>query len=229
MEWKDLSRLFSKSRKETIKSLCGNTVGRVVAVNTESIDVQPVLNKKVRGQSIKFPLFKNVPPLFMQGGAHYEAHPIAVGDYCLLVVCERCFDAWYDGQDEVLPPDDRMWDYSDCFAIVGINPLGKVINIPQVTTRRGDNDIEGNYIHRGNYDLTGTETHTGERNHTGNTNQTGNFNLNGIMAITNSSGTPSSGSGVINWTGDIVLNGISLNGHIHSGVQAGGDNSGGMV
>lgn len=223
MEWKDLSRLFSLNRRATIKELCGNTVGRVVAVNEATLDIQPVLNKNIRGESKKFPVFKSVPPIFMQGGQHYEAHPIAVGDYCLLVVCERCFDAWYNGQDEVLPPDDRMWDYSDCFAIVGINPLGKAISIPSVTTRRGDNDIEGDYVHRGDYDITGNETQEGDKE------QTGNYTLNGIFAINNTSGTPSTGSGVIEWDGNIILNGISLKDHLHSGVQAGGSNSGGMV
>jgi len=164
--------------------MSGPTMGRVVAVNEKTIDVQPTINRNVRGQSITLPIFREVPPVFMQGGAHYEAHPITVGDSCLLIVCERCFDAWYSGQNEVLPPEDRMFDYSDCVAIVGVNPLASAIIIPLVTTRRGDNDIKGNYVHIGDYDLTGNETHIGDRIHTGNVTQTGNQITTGEIAAT---------------------------------------------
>lgn len=184
MGWKDLSRLFSLNRKKTIREMSGPTMGRVVAVNEKTIDVQPTINRKVRGKSITLPVFREVPPVFMQGGTHYEAHPITVGDSCLLIVCERCFDAWYSGQNEVLPPEDRMFDYSDCVAVVGVNPLAAAITIPTVTTRRGDNDIEGDYHHTGDYDLTGTETHTGERVHTGDTNQTGDQVTTGEISAT---------------------------------------------
>lgn len=228
MEFRELFRLFSTNRKKTIEAMQGNTIGRVEAVNGNTLDIQPVINKTIRGNSVKFPLLKSVPPIFLQGGASYEAMPISVGDYCLLCVCERCFDNWYMGQDEVSPPEGRMWDISDCFALVGINVLSSAIPIPQVITRRGDADIEGNYVHRGDYDLTGKEAHTGDREHTGNTTQTGNYSINGVLAVSNSSGNPSSGSGTLNWSGDIVLNGKSLDSHTHPGVQPGEGSTGVM-
>jgi len=184
-------------------------MGRVVKVHSKTIDVQPTLARKVRGVTRVLPVFREVPPLFMQGGAHYEAHPIAVGDSCLLIVCERCFDAWYSGQNEVLPPEDRMFDYSDCVAIVGVNPLASAVPIPSVTTRRGNNDIEGDYVHAGDYDL------TGNIDHLGNTDQTGNLTLTGLLSIINTTGNPSTGNGIINWTGNIVINSISVGGHVH--------------
>ena len=53
------------------------TIGRVVAVHDKTIDIQPVLNRQVKGESIKLPVFANVPPVFLQGGGSYHAIPIA--------------------------------------------------------------------------------------------------------------------------------------------------------
>ena len=143
-------------------------VGRVTSVGDTTIDVQPVTKKVLNGSIIDMPIFKDVPPIFMQGGLSYEAHPIAIGDYCLLFVCESNIERWYAGQDDMQPNEDRRFDYSDAFAIVGVNPLAKSIEIPAVTTANGDKIITGNYthtgniIHVGNYNLTGTLTVVGD-------------------------------------------------------------------
>lgn len=231
MNIKQLFRILSINRRKTIEAISGTTMGRVVAVHssTGTVDVQPVINKTVKGQSRPHPVLQEVPVGIQSGGSSYEAYPIAIGDECLLWTCERCFDNWYYGQDMVSPPEDRMFDKSDCIAWVGVKSLANIIQIPSVIERHGDCDIEGDYFHTGDYHLVGDETHEGDRTHAGNTVQTGNNTINGGLAVNNATGPPSTGSGTLNWTGDIVLNGKSLDGHIHSGVQAGGDNSGGMV
>lgn len=130
-------------------------IGRVEAVNATTIDVQPVIQRVVDGVNISLPLFPSVPPVFMQGGASYDAHPIAAGDYCLLLINERCFDRWYAGDDGVPPLEFRMHDYSDGFALVGVNPAAMAKTIPTTIERFGDSTVTGDWIHSGSYTLTG--------------------------------------------------------------------------
>lgn len=130
-------------------------IGRVEAVNATTIDVQPVIQRVVDGVNINLSLFKSVPPVFMQGGSSYDAHPIAAGDYCLLLINERCFDRWYAGDDGVPPLEFRMHDYSDGFALVGVNPASMAKTIPTTIERFGDSTVTGAWVHSGSYTLTG--------------------------------------------------------------------------
>lgn len=130
-------------------------VGRVERVRSTTIDVQPVTKKVLNGSIIDMPLFSQVPPIFMQGGSSYEAYPISVGDYCLLFVSESNTEKWYSGQDNQQPNEDRMFDYSDSFALVGVNPAAQAKAIPAKTKAVGDKDIEGIYTHDGDIILNG--------------------------------------------------------------------------
>jgi len=181
-----------------------STIAKVVAVNATTIDVKPVINRAVDGLSLELTTFTKVPPLFMQGGSSYTAHPIAVGDYCLLILTERCFDRWYEGEDFRRPAEFRMHDYSDGIAIVGVNNRAGAITIPSVIQHTGDTNQDGNYTHQG--DMT----------------QTGNCTINGDLVV----------NGDITCTGRVTcanatIAGIDFASHVHGGVQAGADNSGG--
>lgn len=142
-------------------------VAKVVGVNETTIDCKPVINRVVDGVSKELTIFPQVPPVFMQGGGSYTAHPISEGDYCLLAVSERCFDSWYSGSDFVRPLDARMFDYSDAFAIVGVNPLASAIVIPKVITHIGDSHSEGDQNIIGDVTITGDMTIDGNLTVTG--------------------------------------------------------------
>lgn len=137
------------------------TVARVTGVTGATISCRPVINRMVDGRSVELPEFVEVPPVFLQGGGSFTAYPIAPGDYCLLIFTERCFDNWWAGVDFAPPLEYRMHDYSDGFAIVGINPLAGAIPVPAVVRRVGDSSVEGNYDHTGDYVLTGNLTVNG--------------------------------------------------------------------
>ena len=137
-------------------------IARVVVVNAKTVDVQPVIQRVVDGKNISLPVFPSVPPVFLQGGASYDAHPITVGDYCLLLVSERCFDRWYAGNDGLPPLEPRMHDYSDCFALCGVNPASMAKTIPTTIERIGDSTVTGAWVHTGSYDLTGPLDVTGD-------------------------------------------------------------------
>lgn len=206
------------------------TIARVVAVASTTIDVQPVINRVVNGESIPLPVFTKVPPVFMQGGGSYTAHPIAVGDYCLLVFTERCFDRWYEGQDNRRPAEFRMHDYSDGLAIVGVNPRAGALTIPSVIQQTGDTNQDGNYTHQGNrtqvgdYDLTGDYTQVGNMTIQGDVEITGDVQVNGNITCTGTvaaanftgiGGGAMTSTSNIETTQDVVAGGISLTTHTH--------------
>jgi len=160
-EKRQLIDILNSAIGEALSNLHTATIAKVTAVQAKTISVQPVINRVVDGKSIKLPQFTKVPPLFMQGGGSYTAHPIAVGDYCLLILTERCFDRWYSGADFQDPAEFRMHDYSDGIAIVGINPKAGALTIPDVIQHTGDTNQDGNYTRQGSLVQIGDMTITG--------------------------------------------------------------------
>lgn len=154
-------------------------IAKIVAVKAKTIDVKPVIQRVVDGKNIDLPVFPDVPPVFMQGGTSYDAHPIAVDDYCLVLINERCFDRWYAGADGAPPLEFRMHDYSDGFALVGINPASMAKTIPATIERFGDSTVTGDWVHSGSYALTGPLTVTGDATITGRTNS-GTYSVGGV-------------------------------------------------
>jgi len=156
-----LTDIIADAIGEALSNLHTATIAKVTAVQAKTISVQPVINRVVDGKSIQLPQFTKVPPLFMQGGGSYTAHPIAIGDYCLLVLTERCFDRWSSGSDFQDPAEFRMHDYSDGIAIVGINPQAGALTIPSVIQQTGDTNQDGDYNRQGSLVQIGDMTITG--------------------------------------------------------------------
>ncbi|EAA9292686.1 hypothetical protein MWI14_000332 [Salmonella enterica subsp. diarizonae] len=131
-------------------------VAKITVVNDKTISCVPVINRVVKGESKKLPEFIEVSPVILQGGDSYIAEPIAAGDYCLVLISERCYDAWYAGSDFVSPLEMRMHDYSDGFALCGVNPQATAIGIPKKNRM-----MKGNTDHEGDLNLTGNVTISG--------------------------------------------------------------------
>lgn len=137
------------------------TIAKVTKVNSKTINAKPVINRVVDGVSIELPEFAEVPIVHLHGGASSIRMPIAVGDYCLLIIAERCIDDWYFGKDNAEPREQRMHDYSDAIALVGIyNKSGELANVT-TTTILGDVDMTGNLEIIGNITVTGNITASG--------------------------------------------------------------------
>lgn len=169
--------VIDRAIKNNIKKVHTMSIAKITSVNEKTIDCQLVMAKLLDGETLQPPVLVDVPVVFMKGGDSYTAHPVAVDDYCLVFFSERCYDAWYSGSDNVVPPDFRMHDYSDGFALVGVNPLDASISIPEVITQIGDTYFEGNHEHVG--DL----IHEGNTTQTGNTTQEGNVDLTGDQTV----------------------------------------------
>lgn len=156
-----------KAIDEALSNVHTCTISKIVKVNAKTIDVKPVFNRVVSGESIELPVFLDVPLFTLSGGASYIHLPISVGDYCLLIFTERCSDSWYAGQDNVAPLEYRMHDYSDGFALVGVHNANTALTIPSVIQITGDSNQDGNKTHTGNYEITGNVIITGDLTVTG--------------------------------------------------------------
>jgi hypothetical protein len=152
---------------------------------------------------VNLPPCVDVPLQFPSGGNFVITFPVAAGDECICVFSERCIDFWHANGGVQLPAEYRMHDLSDAFAIVGVRSL------PRKLTNVQTDGMELRTINRSTYiKLTeGTITIKGNIVHDGNQTSTG----------------------TITGTTDVVGGGKSVKTHVHSGVQAGGSNTGGPV
>jgi hypothetical protein len=110
-------------------------IGQMIA------DIQPTINGRVRTiegtfQSIQMPVLLDCPILWQGGGGVTMTFPIKAGNECLVIFSSRCIDAWWqqgfiagqagvpvDGKQAMDPPDLRMHNLSDGFALVGVRSL----------------------------------------------------------------------------------------------------------
>lgn len=188
MEKKQLNDIIEGAIFTALSNMHTATIAKITSVGQKTISCQPVITREVDGQSKPLPEFIEVPIVVLQGGGSYTAYPIAVGDDCLLIVCERCFDRWWAGDDMQRPLEARMHDYSDGFALVGVNNLSKAFTIPDVITQIGDTFQEGNYEHIGDVDQTGNIALDGSQTISGNatvsgTTDSANYSAGGVPGI----------------------------------------------
>lgn len=96
------------------------------------LDAQPTINGIARAKdgskvSVPMPLLINCPILWQGGGGVTSTFPIKRGDECLVILSSRCIDGWwqhgFQPGPSMNPPDLRMHDLSDGFAIVGLRSL----------------------------------------------------------------------------------------------------------
>lgn len=172
---RQLTEIIEQAVFASIAEIAQGVVAKITAVNETTINCKPVINKIVNSVEIEMPEFTEVPPVFLNGGDSYEAYPLKVDNYCILLISERCFDLWYEGQDFRPPAEIRMHDYSDAFALVGLRNRSGAITIPsdERIWQIGDKYKEGNHEHLGD------TTQEGTYNLTGNIEQTGDHNLSG--------------------------------------------------
>jgi hypothetical protein len=100
-----------------------------------TVEVLPTINAKVRKVdgtfgSLQMPLLLDCPVLWQGGGGATYTFPIQKGDECLVVFASRCIDAWWSSGAALDPPEVRMHNLSDGFAIVGVRSLPRAYTPP---------------------------------------------------------------------------------------------------
>jgi hypothetical protein len=119
-------------RRSLFYNLYCHLPGEVVTYDraTGTATVQPGFKRVVpnytvpAGQTIRpYAPIKRVPVFTAQGGRVSLGADPAPGDPCLLLVLDRNAEAWVQNGGQQAPLSDRAHDLSDCFALVGFNPL----------------------------------------------------------------------------------------------------------
>lgn len=215
-----------------------------------TVTVQPSIQGQIQNPDqsysfVNYPLLVDVPIVFPSGGGFILTFPLVAGDEVLVIFSARCIDSWWQNGGIGVPMEFRLHDLSDGFAIPGpksqpnvvptisaenvvlrdtagdtlfeLKPDGTARIKATLTTVEGDMTITGNLIVQGE--------------------MTGLMNLAITMAITAASLAITGlmeGSGDLELAGNITANdgnfgGKDFVGHVHSGVQVGGGNTGGPV
>lgn len=180
-----------------------------------TVDVQPTINGRVRDaqgktSSLQMPKLLDCPVLWQGGGGVTLTFPIAKDDECLVIFSARCIDAWWAQGGVKDPPDIRMHNLSDGFALVGVRSLPRAFaaSITEAVLRSDDGSTFVRLNPAGQLvQITAP----------------GGINLNGVTI--DSSGNVNSPA-TITATTDVVGGGKHLKTHTHSGVTAGGGTSG---
>ncbi|HHH0249984.1 phage baseplate assembly protein V [Yersinia enterocolitica] len=194
--------------------------------------VQLSVNGSVNGNSVKLPLLEDLPVVFPRGGGVTLTFPVSAGDECLVVFSDRCIDFWHQSGGFQEPVDDRMHDLSDAVAIVGLQSQATRISNISTSAAQLRSDDGAAFIelepasHAVTVTTSGKLTATAEEiTVNGPTIFNGPVTFNGPITQTQGNGDASFG-GSINASGDVKSGNISLQTHVHSGVQTGGGNTG---
>lgn len=186
--------------------------GIITSVNYENqtVSVQPTIqavltNLNGERENINLPLLVDVPFCIPKCQNFAITLPVKIGDECLVVFSSRCIDGWWQLGQVQKQIELRMHDLSDGFAMLAPTSLPKKLNNYssenfQIRNTAGDVKIE--ITPEGVVNINAEEI-----------NLTGAVNINGATTI----------------EGGLEVDGIVFGSHVHTGVQAGGSNTGGPV
>lgn len=106
-------------------------VGRIESVDPDrqTAEVEIQFRRRVgEDRTEAYPLLVDCPLVVLQGGGAYLDLPVAAGDYCLVLFCDRDIDTWWDGAQVAEPRTTRKHSLSDGFALVGVNPRPQALD-----------------------------------------------------------------------------------------------------
>jgi len=183
----------------------------------QTCTVQPAIRSRVQAADGSYswaalPLLLDCPVHFPKGGGVSLTFPVSKGDECLVVLADRCIDAWWQSGGIQNQADIRMHDLSDGFAFVGFSSVPSVIAGISASGAELRNDA-------------GTTKVAVNKNGTVNVLAAGNITLTSGAATFQL--TPAGGINMVA-PGGFFINGQAYINHTHNGVQPGGGNSGGV-
>ena len=223
---------------ETVKSLSTTTVGHILSFDPtkQRAQVQPGIQRvDLDNNRHNPPPISDVPVLFIGGSTSQLEFEVKPNDEGLLIFTQRNIDGWKQTGGIADNPTARFLDMQDCLFIHGVRSLPQVIEGFEnngIRMRHGDNHVwiknDGTIV-----------SSNAKATHTIGADGTLEFdNGAGFIRVT-SDGTitlngftiPPMGQGEASFDGvitaqDVKAGSISLTGHTHTGVQAGGDNTG---
>lgn len=206
--WTALPAIVQEFDPETLTCVCQPTIKGRIKKPDGSIEL------------VNMPLLLDCPVVFPHAGGCSLTFPVKQGDECLVVFSCRGIDFWWQQGGVQPPPEPRMHDLSDGFAILGVwSQVTKIASVSTSSVQLRSDDGQA-------------FVEINPQSHNVNVNTSGN-----ISATTSGSATLKAQSvtidtpqmtvtGKLTVNGDIVGNGVDLKTHTHSGVQTGNGNTG---
>lgn len=223
-----LASLLELQSKGTSRQINCHQVGEIVSFDpeTQTAEVQVKMSFLLNGEIKEYPLLLDCPCIILAGGQGSVTFPIQAGDSCLVLFNDRDMDNWYSGGQTMPPRTDRLHDFSDAIALVGL--------------RNKQNQISG-YFAQGTEIKYGNSTIQLEDNKVKITNGTATVEINnGNVTITATNVTVTSPTvaftGAVSMASSLSVTGaLTVQGkdigpdHKHSGVASGNKQTGGVV
>ena len=94
--------------------------------------IQPAIRGAIvapngRAEASDLPLLVDCPVVFPGGGGYVLTYPLKAGDEALIIIAERCIDAWWQSGGVQAAAEYRLQDLSDGFVIPGPRSLPRVV------------------------------------------------------------------------------------------------------
>ena len=117
-----LASLLELQKKGTMRQINCHQVGEIVSFDpgTQTAEVQVKMSFLQNGEIKEYPLLLDCPCIILAGGQGALTMPISAGDSCLVLFNDRDMDNWYSGGQTMPPRTDRLHDFSDAIALVGL-------------------------------------------------------------------------------------------------------------
>lgn len=121
----DLPQILNMLKGEVFSQLNCVLVGTIVLFDptTQTATVKVNFQRKLGDRVITFPELSLVPVFVLGGSLGHVNVPVFTGDTCILLFNDRDLDRWHMLGATATPNSDRMHDFSDAIALVGIRPL----------------------------------------------------------------------------------------------------------
>ncbi len=215
-----ITAAVDKAKSQMVTSLPVKVVG--YDPDKQTIKAQIMVKAYVQQEdgstkAVDYPQLEDVPVQFPGGGDQVMTFPIKAGDEGLVSFSSRSVDSWQQSGGDQAPQDAGMNNLSSGFFQPGFRSEPSAKKLTDVST-------------------SAVEMRSVDGNTRVSVSQAGGMSVatNKAVSVSAAQGVTMSGgaggmdiSGEIRVTGDIILNGISLKNHKHTGVTPGGGTSAG--
>ena len=146
----NLAEFISRRMRDISARINCHTVGSIVSFDptNQTAVVNISLLKVLQGvnpigetgnssdEVVSYPQLVDVPVIIMNGGGGRLTFPIAAGDTCLILFCDRDIDSWFNAGLTAVPNSGRVHDINDAICLVGL------YNLPDKLTDYNASELE---------------------------------------------------------------------------------------
>lgn len=118
----DLFSLINQQIDGAMSNMNCVSIGTIQSFNSSRQTAEISINykRKIGSENKDYPLLLDCPVFVLSGGQSYLTLPVAKGDTCVVLFCDRDIDTWFSSGQVTTPNTDRIHDLSDAIAFVGI-------------------------------------------------------------------------------------------------------------